>query len=80
MTQSPLQLVSPVWQDSEHLPALQTSPAFHTVPQAPQLVMSVWRLTQVPEQLFSPLWQDNVHLPAEQTSPALQVLPHEPQL
>ena len=57
LTQLPEQLVSPNWQDSEHLPAEQTYPGVHLLAQVPQLYRSVWVLTQVPEQLVSPLWQ-----------------------
>ena len=50
----PLQSVSPDWQESAHLPAEQTSPALHAVPQAPQFLLSPWTLTQVPLQSVSP--------------------------
>ena len=63
----PEQLVRPVWQESAHLPALQTWPAAQAVPQVPQLARSVCRLTQVPAQLDSPVWQESAHLPALQT-------------
>ena len=37
LTQVPLQLVSPFWQESSHLPALQICPALQVLLQAPQL-------------------------------------------
>ena len=76
----PLQSVSPLWQESAHLPAEQTSPERHAVPHTPQWARSVLRLTQVPLQSDRPLWQESAHLPAEQTSPERHAVPHAPQL
>ncbi len=37
LTQVPLQLVIPAWQETAHLPAEQTSPALQPLAQPPQL-------------------------------------------
>ena len=59
---------------------MQAWPAPHALAQAPQLTLSVPRLTQRPEQLVSPLWHETAHVPAEQTPPDLQAAPQVPQL
>ena len=55
LTQEPLQLVSPAWQESAHAPAEQTLPAAQILPQMPQLEGSLWVLVQVPLQIVSPI-------------------------
>jgi hypothetical protein len=56
-------LVKPVWQLTLQVPWPQTVPAAHVFPQAPQLALSVLRLTQTPLQLVSPVWQESAHAP-----------------
>ena len=79
----------PAWQVSgpsglhvaelEHDPLAQLSPAAHTLPQAPQLLGSVWRSTHAP--LHSvPVHVDAWHAPAVQTSPGGHATPQAPQL
>ena len=46
LTQVPLQLLSPAWQETAHLPAEQTSPALQALAQAPQSLLEVCRLEQ----------------------------------
>jgi hypothetical protein len=55
LTQVPLQLVSPVGQDTAQVPLEQTWPAGHVTPHDPQFELSVLRLTQVPLQFVRPL-------------------------
>ena len=75
----PPQLVSPAWQDREHVPALQTSPAAQGLSQPPQWLRSVERLRHTPPQLVSPAWQEvELALPL-QTSPGSHRLSHPPQ-
>jgi len=71
---------SPPPHDSWHLPALQTSPAAHFVPQAPQLSRSVSSVAHVPLQSFCVAGHDTEHLPATHSRPAPHALPHAPQL
>lgn len=54
-TQEPLQFVAPVWHDLTHEPDEQTLPLGQIVPQVPQLLASVFRLTQLPPQLVRPM-------------------------
>ena len=81
----PEQLVRPCWQESEHLPAVQTSPERQAVAQVPQFCVSLCRLVQKgapaspPPHLLSPLPHDSAQAPAVQTSPTLQPLPQAPQ-
>jgi hypothetical protein len=62
------------------LPALQTSPAAHFVPHAPQLSRSVSSVAQTPAHSACVAGHDTEHLPATQTNPAPHALPHAPQL
>jgi len=57
---------------------MQRLPAAQTVPQAPQLLLSVWSARQVPEQLVCPAGHEQV--PPEQLVPPVQMRPHIPQL
>ena len=79
LTHVPLQLFSPDWQVSPHMPPEQTSPAGHTVVQEPQCALSVCSFTHVPPQFVSPAWHDRPHMPTEHTLPAGQTCPHVPQ-
>jgi len=58
---------------------LQTSPAEHEVPHAPQLPLSVTRSRHDPEQSVSPVPHDVAHALELQTSPAAHEVPHAPQ-
>ena len=78
-TQKPPQLVSPAWQDREHVPALQTSPVAQGLSQPPQWLRSVERFRHTPPQLVRPAWQDREQLPLLHTLPAAHGLTHEPQ-
>jgi hypothetical protein len=51
LKQVPLQLVRPA---PQHTPDWQVFPAAQAVPQAPQLEVSLWRLTQAPPQHVVP--------------------------
>ncbi len=55
-------------------------PAGQTVPQLPQLALSLWRLVQVPPQFVSPDWQESWQVPPEQICPAGHAVPQAPQL
>jgi hypothetical protein len=80
LTQSPAQLVRPLWQLRAHAPLVQTLPAGQTAPQAPQLLVSDSRLVQVPLQSLRPAWHVNPHWPLEQTLPVGHALAQVPQL
>jgi hypothetical protein len=80
-THAPVQLVKPWlhWQ----MPAEQLEPLAHLVPQAPQLALSVWKLTHVPVAVqrlgvvpLQIIWQP----PATQLIPDAHALPQVPQL
>lgn len=62
-----------------HVPPKQASPAGQTVPQAPQLRLSLLVTVQTPPQLVEPETQVTPHLPPEQTSPVGQTVPQVPQ-
>ena len=74
-----LQIVVPppqlVWQ----LPLEQTVPEGQTVPQTPQLTLSVARELQTPLQSCSPLLQVIAQWPRLHSSPAGQTAPQAPQ-
>ncbi len=72
--------VSVVAQRSAQAPALHTSPAAQLIPQAPQLALSVARVTQRSLHTFCPAGQLVWHTPAAQICPAAQAVPHMPQL
>ena len=55
LTQVPAQLDSPLWQESEQVPLLQTSPFLQMVPHLPQWLLSVEVLTHRPAQLVRPV-------------------------
>jgi hypothetical protein len=61
----------------EQLPLAQVCSSGHVVPQAPQLTLSVSRLTQVPPHRVSPVGQPHT-LPVH-TSPPVQAVPQAPQ-
>jgi len=64
-----------------HTPEVQTRPAGHTFPQAPQLFVFVDKLTQMPEHKLNPELHAIAHTPAPlQTRPAPQKFPQVPQL
>jgi hypothetical protein len=75
-----LQLVRLIPQVEPHLPSAQNSGLVHTVPQAPQLTLSVFVLTQAPVQAVWPAAQVALHFPLEQTSPPAHAVPQAPQL
>jgi hypothetical protein len=62
-----------------HVPPLQTSPAPHFVPQAPQFCGSSFVSAQIEPQSFVPPPQLVPHLPCEQSSPLGHAVPHAPQ-
>jgi len=78
--QLPLHVVS--GQEAEHEAeaplATQNKPAPHAVPHAPQLAVSVVRLTHLPPQLVSPA--PHTQLLAEHCCPLPHAFPHAPQL
>ena len=55
-------------------------PLGQTLPQAPQLALSVWRLAHVVPQLVCPVVQYNPHVPPAQMYPAGHLWPQVPQL
>ena len=55
-------------------------PARQTVPQAPQLALSVFTFTHVVPHFVDADGQVSEHAPATQTSPDGQAFEHEPQL
>jgi hypothetical protein len=59
-------------------PVEQTCPAPQTVPHAPQLALSVVRLTHAPLQTEVPAGQ--AHAPLTQSAPVGHAWPHAPQL
>jgi hypothetical protein len=63
----------------EHAPREHTWPAGHCAPQAPQLALSLWRLTQLVAHWVSPAPQEMAHAPAAQAVPGAQALPQAPQ-
>jgi hypothetical protein len=84
--QTPLQLISPVGHETEHMPALHTWPVAHAVPEvpasaapqpavAPQWVGSVSGLMQMPLQLISPVGHERAHMPPLQTWPFTHCVP-----
>jgi hypothetical protein len=72
-----LQLVAPIGQLSVQLPLTQTCPEGQTVPQPPQLLLSICGLTQTALQTISPIGQ--AHALFTQLAPIAQTLPHIPQ-
>ncbi len=68
VTQVPLQRVVPAMQASMQEPAEQSCPLPHEVPQRPQLVALVWRLTSQP----------SAALPLQSAKPVRQVKPQAP--
>jgi len=64
-THLPLQTICPTGQS--HLPAVQTWLAAHTIPQAPQLLRSLFLSTQPPLHSISGDEQEFRHFPALQT-------------
>jgi hypothetical protein len=78
LTHLPEQSVRPPTQ--EHLPATQLNPAAasHFVPQAPQLLLSLWGSMQEPLQSSFGAWQVP-HLPLLQDWPDGQAVPQAPQ-
>ena len=75
LSQALVPLPQLVWQ----LPPEQAMPAGQTVPQAPQLLLSVARELQTPPQSFSPLLQVIAQRPRLQSSLAGQTVPQAPQ-
>ena len=68
-----------------HTPELQTWPLGHTLPHAPQFVLSTFRLAQYsapppPGSQVVSVPQVRLHLPALHTWPLGHVVPHVPQL
>ena len=61
------------------VPALQTCPAAHALPHAPQLATSTLVSLHVPLQLVRPP-HENSQLPPLQTWPPVHEVPHVPQL
>jgi len=59
------------------LPFTQIWFAAHIVPQAPQLLVSIFVFTQAPPQRVSVIWQ--AHMPAVQREPPPQTIPQPPQ-
>jgi hypothetical protein len=72
-------LVVPVPQVTVQAPRLQSCPLGHTVPQAPQLALSVCRSRQVPSQLVVTPPQLTWHMPLLQICPDAQAMPQPPQ-
>jgi hypothetical protein len=87
-THVPLHSTSPCWQETEHEPALQTSPLAQITPAvppelphpevAPQKLRLVSGLTQVPLQFTRPAWHVTAHVPALHTSPDAHAVPAVP--
>jgi hypothetical protein len=83
--QLPPQLTSPLPQVALQVPPEQALPAVQTLPQAPQLALSVVSLAQYGAppsgvQSVSFDWQLVVHVPPEHTWPVPHTLPQAPQL
>ena len=62
-----------------HMPAPQSCPAAHAVPQAPQFAGSVSVSTQLLPHCVEPPRHATAHCPIEQSSPAAHVVPQAPQ-
>ena len=77
-THAPLQLACPPSQVQRAL--WQDSFAAHTKAHAPQLLLSLCRLTQAPAHALRPVAQLELQTPFEQTCPCAQALPQAPQL
>jgi hypothetical protein len=77
--------LKPAAQVSAHVPAVQVWPEAQTLPQAPQLTLSVRKSAQVPtppsflSQALNPGAQLVAHLPALQASPEKQGALQAPQ-
>ncbi len=78
-TQTPLQAVSGEAHVVVQTLALQTLPAPHTVPQAPQFDASDFVSRHVPLQFVSPGPHDKEHALPLQTKPELQTVEQVPQ-
>jgi len=63
-----------------HAELLQTYPAGQTVPQVPQLWLSVVVTAQMPEQFVCPVTQETAQALPEQTCPLGHTVPQNPQL
>src|SRR5690554_4159709 len=61
-------------------PSTQPLPSSQTSPQAPQLLLSVWKSTQLRSQMFSPGRHSSLQKPPEQASDSPQEMPQPPQL
>ena len=62
-----------------HIPLVHVMPVRHTVPQPPQLLGSLWRLTQTPAQFVLPRPHPQSQTPLVQKQPLGHVTPHAPQ-
>ena len=79
----PPQLTRPAWQETWHVPPLQTCPEPQTapadaplqVPVAPQNPRSVCGSTHLPPQFTRPAWQETWQLPALHTWPDVHAVP-----
>lgn len=60
-------------------PPEQVRPVGQTLPQRPQFVLLVFRLTQAPPHIAVPAAHDKVQAPPEQTWPAAHTAPQRPQ-
>jgi hypothetical protein len=81
----PWQFVMLVWHETAHAPFTHFEPASHTVPQAPQLLLSDWKLTHcvcapLPHEFGAPEEQLSWQTPAEHCCPLVQGLSQAPQL
>jgi hypothetical protein len=80
----PSQSAKPVLHENPQLPPLQVVEALprvgQTLPQVPQLDVSLPRVRHAPLQGVWPLGQTLVHVPLEQTCPAPHARPQAPQL
>jgi hypothetical protein len=67
------------------MPVVHVAFVPHTLPQAPQLLLSVWKFVQkdiapIPHKFGVAPVQFAWHMPAAHTRPAMQTLPQAPQL
>jgi hypothetical protein len=73
--QTPEQLVVGDAQVTAQRPPEHTCPPGHTVPQPPQLLLSVCRSRHEPEQLVCPVWHETTHIPLAQMNTEPQLSP-----
>ncbi len=78
LTQVPEQLTCPAPQVVAHTPAAQAVPAPQTRPQAPQLLLSAWRLTQLAPHAVWP--EGHAQEPPLHSCPGRHAWPQTPQL